>query len=227
MADLYMMMSIVDRLRLPEFAALFKENGLEVSFISLGRGTATSEMLDYFGLENSEKAVIMMPVTGEKWKLLKKGMTNRIRIDIPGTGIALIVPMSSIGGRRELDYFTEGQNFTESGESTMKGTANEMLVIICNQGYSETAMEAARTAGARGGTVVHAHGTGREKAEQFLGISLASEKDIIYIVTPTEKKNGIMQNVMREAGVETKAGAIIFSLPVTDTAGLRLLDEEE
>ena len=88
-------------------------------------------------------------------------------------------------------------------------------------------MDAAREAGAHGGTVLHARGTGMERAEKFLGISLASEKDITLIVTKTAGKNAIMQSVMEKAGMETQAQSIVFSLPVTSTAGLRLLDQDD
>lgn len=109
----------------------------------------------------------------------------------------------------------------------MKGTDRELIVILSNQGYNEMVMDAARAAGAYGGTVVHARGTGMERAEKFLGISLASEKDMIFIVVKTSQRDAIMQKVMLAAGMDTPAKAIVFSLPVTDTAGLRLLDDED
>ena len=62
----------------------------------------------------------------------------------------------------------------------------------------------------------------RERAEKFLGVSIADEKELILIVTKTEMKNAIMQSIMDHAGLESKARAVVFSLPVTDTAGLRL-----
>ena len=99
-------------------------------------------------------------------------------------------------------------------------TKYEMIFCIVNAGFSETVMDAAKEAGARGGTVIHARGTGQEKAEQFLGISLASEKDIVLIVTPTENKAQMMQAIMPEDGPQTRAGAIVFAVPVTDTAGM-------
>lgn len=86
-------------------------------------------------------------------------------------------------------------------------------------------MDAARGAGAYGGTVIHAKGTGKEAAEKFMGVSLALEKEIIYIVTKTEQKNAIMSAIMKEAGLDSKAKSIAFSLPVTDTAGLRLIED--
>ena len=58
-----------------------------------------------------------------------------------------------------------------------------------------------------------------------MGVSLAAEKEVIYIVVKSEQKNPIMQAIMEEAGINTKAKAICFSLPVTDTAGLRLVED--
>ena len=86
-------------------------------------------------------------------------------------------------------------------------------------------MDAAREACAYGGTVIHARGTGMEKAEQFMGVSLAAEKEMIFIVAKKEQKNDIMKAIMEKAGVESRAKSIVFSLPVTDTAGLRLMED--
>ena len=60
-----------------------------------------------------------------------------------------------------------------------------------------------------------------------MGVTLAPEKDMVFMVVSTEQKNDIMHAIMKDAGVDTKAGAITFSLPVTDTAGMRLLAEIE
>ena len=109
----------------------------------------------------------------------------------------------------------------------MTGTKRELLIIISNQGYNDMVMDAARAAGAHGGTLIHARGTGMEQAEKFLGISLASEKDMTFIVSRTKEKDRIMQSVMFKAGMNSPAKSIVFSLPVSDTAGLSMLDEED
>lgn len=192
-----------------------------------GKGTAASEVMDYFGLESAEKAVILGMVTRDTWRVLKTGLQNRFRVDVPGTGIAFIMPLSAIGGKRELKFLTESQDFVKGEEeNTLKDTTHELLVVIANQGYSNLIMEAAKSAGAGGGTVIHARGTGMERAETFFGVSLASEKEIIFIVTRTSQRADIMKSVMREAGMETKAKSILFSLSVTSTAGLRPMEED-
>ena len=55
MSRLYMMVTITDRNRKKKFEEFYKKNEHMVFFTTLGRGTANSEMLDYFGLEESEK----------------------------------------------------------------------------------------------------------------------------------------------------------------------------
>ena len=109
----------------------------------------------------------------------------------------------------------------------MKDTKYELLVVIANHGYSDLIMDAARGAGAAGGTVIHAKGTGMEGAEKFLGISLAAEKEMIFIVVRREKRNDIMSAIMHSAGMQSKAKSICFTLPVSATAGLRLIEDDD
>lgn len=226
MSMLYLMVTISDRNFSRRLLAFYKEYNLTVTLISLGRGTAADEVLDSFGLEASEKAILFALVTDTEWKELKSGLEKQIKIDIPGTGIAFIIPVSSIGGKKQLQFLTEGREFEKGEESTLKETKHELLVVIANQGYTEMIMDAAREAKATGGTVIHAKGTGMKKAEQFLGVSLAAEKEIIFMVARREDKNAIMRAIMEKAGLESKAKSIIFSLPVTETAGMRLMEDE-
>lgn len=226
MSELYWMISIVNGNKSKRFIELYRSCGVSVVLGTLGEGTAVSEVLDCFGLEATEKQVLLAVVTDEKWKEVKKGLTRKIQIDIPGRGVAFTVPLSSIGGKKALMFLTDGQNFVKGEESTLKETQYELLVVIANQGYSDMIMDAARSEKARGGTVLHAKGTGMQHAEKFLGVTIAEEKEILLLVVKKEDKNNIMKAIMEKAGLDSKARSIVFSLPVTDTAGMRLLEEE-
>lgn len=226
MSRLYMMVTITDRNRKKKFEEFYKKNEHMVFFTTLGRGTANSEMLDYFGLEESEKVVILSVVTEETWKKLRREMIVKMQIDVPGTGIAFIVPLSSIGGEKTLHFLIQSEEFEREEESTLKDTEYELLVAIANQGCIDTVMDVARSVGAGGGTVIHAKGTGMETAEKFLGVSLAAEKEIILIVTRKKQKNAIMKAMMEQTGLDSKEKTIIFSLPVTSTVGLRMYIDE-
>ncbi|MBE6764352.1 MAG: P-II family nitrogen regulator [Ruminococcaceae bacterium] len=227
MSQLFMMLTITDRKQAKWFRSFYSENGLDVSFNTVGHGTAASEILDYFGLESNEKMVMMNFVTDETWKSLKKALQTQMKIEIPGTGIAFTVPLSSIGGKKSLNFLTSGQTYIKEEETSLKDTKYELLVVIANQGYTEVVMDAARKAKASGGTVIHAKGTGSEAAEKFLGVTLVPEKEMVFIVVRKDRKNDIMRSIMDEAGSDSEIGAVVFSLPVTDTAGMRLMEVSE
>ncbi len=225
MGNLYLMTTIIDRKVCDKYFNLFQENHLHVMFNTLGLGTASNDILDYLGLEANEKAVTFSVIEEETWIIIKKQLEKKLKIDAPGGGISFIIPLSSIGGKKTLQFLIEKQNYQKEEESTLKDTTHELIIAIAEQGYTGMIMDAARAAGAYGGTVIHAKGTGMELAEKFMHMQLAAEKEIIFIVTKTEQKNSIMQAIMQHAGSSTKAKAITFSLPVTATAGLRLIED--
>ena len=126
-------------------------------------------------------------------------------------------------GKREADEAAAGQNGqygAAEGSETMPESAYEMIIAVANQGYIEPIMEAARSAGAGGGTVIHAKGTGMEGMGKFFGVSLAAEKEMIFIVTERGQKQAIMRAIMEKAGMESKARTFLFSVPVDEVAGL-------
>ncbi|MBP3704267.1 MAG: P-II family nitrogen regulator [Clostridia bacterium] len=222
--SLYWMVTIIDRNQSRKFISFYENYGIKVLFSALGRGTAASDILNYFSLEATQKEVLFAAVTDTVWSNVKKGLQTIMQIDIPGTGIAFVIPMSSVGGKRQLHFLTGGQEFTKGEESVLKDTKHELLVVIANPGYTELVMDAARRANAGGGTVLHAKGTGMEGAEKFLGVSLAAEKEMVLLVVKQEDKNAVMSAIMQDAGLESKARSVVFSLPVSSTAGMRFAE---
>ena len=101
------------------------------------------------------------------------------------------------------------------------------ILAIVNNGFSEEAMEAAKACGAKGGTVLHGRGTISKEAEKMFNISIQPEKEIVMIVSSAEQKKDIMKAIMQNAGIDSKAHSLVFSLPVTDTAGFRFADTVE
>ena len=98
---------------------------------------------------------------------------------------------------------------------------HDLIVIITNQGCTDLVMEAAQGAGATGGTVLHAKGIGTEMVQRFFGVSIASEQEMVFILSRSDAKNAIMRAIMAKAGLQSPAQSLVFSLPVNDVAGLR------
>lgn len=97
----------------------------------------------------------------------------------------------------------------------------EMIFCIINAGYSETVMDAAREAGARGGTVIRARGTAGKEAEEVFRITVHPDKEVIMILVPKDIKDAVLEAIYKSAGMSTAGQGIAFSLPVNKTVGLQ------
>ena len=229
MESAVLLTTITDRRRSDRYEDFFAANQVLVTLTAQGVGTASSQILDYMGIGESEKHVFFSVLPEHQAQDLLKNMNKILRLYIPGNGIAFTIPLSSFAGALALKYLTGNDHLGHTEEDTspmVQENNNELIIAITNHGYLDQVMDAARAAGARGGTVIHALGTGAASAEKFFGISIAREKDMIFIVTRTQDRNAIMKAMVAKAGEATKAHAIVFSLPVSSIAGLHL-DEED
>ena len=107
----------------------------------------------------------------------------------------------------------------------MQNENYEMIMCIVNAGCTDTVMDAARAAGASGGTVIHGRQVGDETAVNFWGISLEDEKEIVMIITDEDHKLPIMKAISSECGVTTEAKGFVVSLPIDRVIGINDFDE--
>ena len=228
MKGLCLLITIIKRSDIKEYHDFFEKNSISVIYDTLGNGTAHEKTLALFGIEKNEKAVLLSLVTYPTLKKVLRGLALEMKIDLPDRGIAVAVPLASMGGAKALEYFSAGQEIDETeaslNEEEKMQTVQELIVAIYQKGYTDMVMDAAREAGAGGGTTIRAKGTSAG-AQKFFGLSLAEEKEMLFIVTQTEKKKDIMKAIMQKAGTDSEAHSLVFSLPVTDTAGFRFTDE--
>lgn len=96
----------------------------------------------------------------------------------------------------------------------------ELVICVVNAGFSDDVMTAAKSKGARGGTVINARGTANKEAEEFFGITIQPEKELVMIIVPKEIKDDILQAVYKEVGLSTNGQGIAFSIPVDDVVGI-------
>ena len=98
----------------------------------------------------------------------------------------------------------------------------EVIVAIVNEGHSDKVMDAAREAGARGGTITHARGSGTKDIEKKYGIVITPSKEMLYILVNENIRDNVMAAINKAAGLDTMGQGIIFSLPVDNVSGLKL-----
>lgn len=186
------------------------------------RGTASNSILEYFGLDEIKKIVIISIVPHNLSKLVLKNLKkdNKIKINEPGNGIAFTIPLSSAS-----KYMLDRYNEIEVEDIKMKPANQHLIVTIANEGSAESVMTAAKKAGATGGTTIDGRGLEPNQIVKVLGLALEPEKDIILILAPDNKKNKIMEKINEKCGSHTQHAGLCFALPVEYVTGLQ--NEEE
>ena len=105
MKRLYLMITITNRVvGSGRFVDFYRAFGAPVVFTALGRGTASDDVLSYLGLEATEKAVLFSVVTPACKDTLVKELVSTMHLSAPGSGIAVCLPLSSIGGKTAMNY---------------------------------------------------------------------------------------------------------------------------
>ncbi len=225
-----LLISIVRRDQGEDYLDFFHRCGVATSFASLCKGTASKSMLDYLGLEKTEKIMLQSMINGDNAGRLLRRLVTQMGIDLPGNGIAMTIPVGSIGGRSGLDYLAHGQDAAKREEKEVKKVSEipyVLIIAIADKGTTDLVMDAARSAGARGGTVISARGTGEAFTQKFFGVSIAAEKELVYIVSRKSDKEKIMRAIMDQAGIHTDAHGVVFALPVDSVAGLRSVTQDD
>ncbi len=189
---------------------------------------ASSKILNYFGLDETAKELV--------WTLAPESRIPRLFCRRPAEHWIWIPPEKGFylpslcrgSAHRSPLYLsspnTQGRNHPWKKQKTPPEIYPYQLILtIVNRGSSEQVMEAARTAGARGGTVISARRVGYEDVQNLLGFTLQPEKEIVAILVPREQKLPVMQAINREAGLKTDCRGVLFSVPVDDIMGLQEL----
>lgn len=223
---LYYIITITNRVMgSKHFLDFYRAFGAPVVFSALGRGTASDDVLSYLGLEATEKSVLFSVVTPQIKDVLMRELVGTMHIDRPGSGIAVCLHLSSVGGRSAMQYLISGgtdvePDLTVKEEERMSNSGYELVVAIANGGYSDMVMEAASAAGAQGGTVLHTRAADAANGNKFFGMAITEEREMILLVTPAEKRAAIMQAIMEKAGAQSEAQSVVFSVALDEVAGL-------
>lgn len=230
---LKLLITIVDRDKGQIAVDLLLKEHVLFHRIALGRGTAKTEMLDLLGIGDPAKDIIFSVLPAFRIPRAMKRLSKTLEIDNPGHGIAFTISINSVAGQKTLRHLCgnpdEDNPITcAEKESKMETKQYELIIAIVNNGFADQVMDAARPAGARGGTVLHARGAGIKEAEKFFGITIQPEKEMVFVLAHQEERKAIMEAISHETGIATEAHGIVFSLPTSDVMGVaRMLREDE
>jgi len=198
-----------------ELVEMMAKRGAGYQIRLSGRGTASSEMMDILGLGSSEKDIVISLGKQSIIEGIAREYTDNLTSIRRGRGIMMLLSPNAMGNLAASILSMQNSAGLREGDEQMKNEHKHSLIIISvNQGYTDQVMQTARQAGATGGTIIKARLAADEAAEQFQGLNLQPEKEIITILAADSIKANVMNAVNAEYGLTSEAQGVVFSIPV-------------
>lgn len=109
----------------------------------------------------------------------------------------------------------------------MKEFEHELVICIVNAGFSDAVMDAAKEAGATGGTIINARGTANKEAEKLFKINIQPEKELVMILIPADLRAAVLHALYNKVGLNTPGQGIAFCMPVDNVIGIVTKSEDK
>ncbi|MCM8855452.1 MAG: P-II family nitrogen regulator [Candidatus Thiodiazotropha sp.] len=98
----------------------------------------------------------------------------------------------------------------------------KLIIALVEDSMTEKVLEAARSAGATGSTVInHARGEGVEQSKTFLGLTLDTQRDVLLLLVEEHLSRAILEKISEAGQFEAKPGnGIAFQIDIEDAVGV-------
>jgi len=192
-----------------------KSAGIKGGTIILGHGTNRRPLLQFLELADYRRELVLMVAENPHivGKTLNK-LNEELKLERSNHGIAFSLQVSHFLGTGHYQYCDKN----ESEEHTM---TNQAIFIIVDKGKAAEAMKIATEAGAQGGTIINARGSGIHETMTLFQMSIEPEKEILLIVSDIDKTESIVESVKTALEIEKPGNGIIFVQDVKQAVGLR------
>ncbi len=205
-------------------AKLLEREGVPVSYKMSAMGTAPNEILDMLGLGSTDKTVLLsFSQKSISQKLLQK-IGDELRLNATDSGIAFTVALKGMSNllikMLEKNSSEETNETNAEEQKIMADPKYSLIAAVVKRGYSNEVMDAARQAGARGGSVVNSRRIADEEICNTWGLGVQEEKEIVLIAAKAETKMEIMQRIGEKCGMHSDAKGVVLSMPIENIVGL-------
>jgi len=191
-----------------------KEYDIVGSTVFLGTGTVSNnKLLDFFDLTDSKKDIVLALCEASTAEIALEGIAKRFKFHKPNHGIGFTLNVSQILGSQQF----HDETVVDKG---VEVPMYQSIFIIVDKGKAEEVVEAATLAGARGGTVINARGSGIHERSKLFNMEISPEKEIVLILSQTDKTDLITKSISEHLKINEPGNGIIFVQDVKKTVGL-------
>lgn len=191
-----------------------KSHGISGGTITTGKGTANNRVLEFFGLSDIRREIVLLICGGEIAGRALAEMSVIFELNKPNHGIAFTTSICSVIGSR-YNVCDNTKNKRGAAE-----TMYQAIITIVDKGKAEFVIDAATAAGSKGGTVINGRGSGIHETSKLFSMEIEPEKEIVVIISESEMTMAITESITRELKINEPGNGIVLVQNVNETYGL-------
>jgi nitrogen regulatory protein PII len=191
-----------------------KQCGIKGGTVFLGKGTVNNRILEFLGLTDVRKEVVIMISNKKAVGPLVQELDAEFNFDKPNHGIAFTTSITKIIGASSY-----------KSEKSIEGRGVDQpmyysITVVVDKGKAEDVIDAATQAGSRGGTIINARGSGIHETSKVFSMDIVPEKEVVMILSEREKTEQIVDSIRTALKIDEPGNGIIYLQEVNKTYGL-------
>ena len=96
----------------------------------------------------------------------------------------------------------------------------KLVISTVKPGVTDDIVTAAKSAGARGATIIPGRGTGTVEAKTFFGLTLEEQTDVVLFILEEGLVGPVVEAISAAGEFDKPGTGIVFSLPLDRVTGL-------
>jgi len=192
---------------------LAKECGIPGGTVVLGKGTSRNRMLQILELCDVRKEIVLMIAERSVAAAALQRIAKKLQLHKSYHGIAFTMPLAAFLGSGDYRYI-----YRETGGG--KNTVFNSIFVIVDRGRGEEVMDSARRAGAKGGTIIGARGSGIHEKGRLFRMDIEPEKEVVLILSDRHQTEAIVKSVRDDLHIDEPGMGVIFVQDVHETYGV-------
>jgi nitrogen regulatory protein PII len=191
-----------------------KNYGISGGTLLLGKGTVNNPILELLCLSDVRKEIVLMVVDRKLGRQVLNKLNEEFKFAKPSHGIAFTTSVCSLIGTRSC----KRDNLIK--ERGVDDNMYHAITVIVDKGNAEYVIDAATKAGAKGGTIINARGSGIHETSKVFSMEIEPEKEIVVILSEKEKTETIVDSIREQLKIDESGKGILYVQDVNKTYGL-------
>ncbi len=195
-----------------------KRHGFSGGTITLAKGTVNSRVLNFIGLADVRRELVYLVAEKSVAYRALEEMNKEFEFDKPNRGIVFTTSINGILGSKNVKSKKRVVNndIEKRGDKTMYN----LITVVVDKGLAEDVIDAANKAGAKGGTIINARGSGIHESGKILSMEIEPEKEIVLILSESDTTESIVSAIRDAIKIDEPGNGILFVQDVNKTYGI-------